>query len=124
MRVLIVDDVEDIRKVHCSFLQHLGHEVFCAADGQQAIRSARELCPDVVFMDISMPEMDGWQVAHELSHDPATSDIRLVAISALSGPDIESRSRTAGFKAHFVKPISADGWRQIFKNLTDPGPSI
>ena len=123
MRVLIVDDVEDIRKVHASFLHHLGHEVFCASDGQQAIRSAKELSPDVVFMDISMPGMDGWQVAHELSHDPATSDIRLVAISALSGPDIESQSRKAGFKAHFVKPISADGWRDIFNDLARPGPS-
>ena len=122
MRVLIVDDVEDIRQVHTSFLRHLGHEVFSAGDGQQAIQYARELRPDVVFMDISMPGMDGWEVAHELRHDPATSEIRLVAISALSGPEFESRSRAAGFNAHFAKPISAEGWREIFNGLTDSSP--
>ena len=113
MRVLIVDDAPDICWLHERFIRLLGHEARCVQTGAAAICEARQFHPDVILLDICMPGMDGWDVAEHLRADPETHDIRLVAVTAMTSPECERRSREAGFDAHYGKPVALAQWPRL-----------
>lgn len=113
MRVLVVDDSPDVCWAHEKLLRILGHDALGVQDGVTAIAEAKRFQPDVIVLDICMPGMDGWQVAEQLRADPQTSRLRLVAVTAMMGPECEQRSRDAGFDAHFAKPIRLTQWAGI-----------
>lgn|SRR5487761_1409367 len=123
MRVLIVDDAHEICWVHERLLRMLGHEAQGVHDGRTTFTEAKKFRPDVILLDICMPNMDGWDVAEQLRADPETRDIRLVAITAMSSPECERRSREAGFDAHYGKPVSLSQWPAILAPQNKSGLS-
>src|SRR5690348_7688509 len=76
--VLLVEDNEDNRIIYSTVLRHQGYGVVEAHDGVRAIELARSVLPDIILMDISIPEMDGWEATRILRQDPATRDRKSV----------------------------------------------
>lgn len=102
--VLIVDDGEDNRTLYRSHLEHAGFRVVEAADATEGIALARELMPAIVVMDLSMPDVDGWEATRRLKSDPATRRIGIVALSAFHEPESRRRAREAGADFFLAKP--------------------
>jgi two-component system, chemotaxis family, CheB/CheR fusion protein len=103
--VLIADDGVDARMSLAQLLELAGHEVYICGDGLNAVRIARECHPDVVFLDIEMPGLDGYAVCHQLRSLEGFDQTRVYALSGLSGPAHERRCRQEGFSGQFVKPL-------------------
>jgi PAS domain S-box-containing protein len=105
LRVLVVDDNSDSAESLAIWLELVGHDVRTAYDGQQALAVARELRPDVIFLDIGMPGMSGYEVARRLREQPETRDVLLLAMTGWGQEEDRRRSREAGFDEHLVKPL-------------------
>ncbi|CAD6561263.1 ATP-binding protein [Paraburkholderia sabiae] len=101
-RVLIVDDNEDAALSLAKVLDD--HEVRTAGSGAQALRVAREFHPMVVFLDLALPDMSGFEVAQQLRQQDTGREITLVALTGYGQPEDRQRTRDAGFDHHVVKP--------------------
>ena len=103
--VLVVEDNEDNSVIYQTILSHIGYRVVTAFDGVQALESVRRELPDLVLLDISIPKVNGWDVATLLRADPETSAVRIVALTAHAyAADLE-RGRKLGFLEYLIKPI-------------------
>lgn len=103
--ILIVDDDEDNRDVFAQFLIHRGCRVELARDGFEALNRVGSLMPDLVVLDLSMPGLDGWEVARRLKAEPATCTIPLLAVSGHALADFKLRARAAGVDGYLTKPV-------------------
>lgn len=104
IRILVVDDEADTRMAMALLLRDMGHEVQTAANGVEALQRAKAMRPQLVLLDIGMPQLDGWQVAPLLREALGRSAV-LVAVSGRGDAESAIRSRKAGFDAHVAKPI-------------------
>jgi two-component system, sensor histidine kinase len=104
-RVLVVDDNVDAAASLAMVLESIGLPHRVAHDGASALREAAEFVPEVVLLDIGMPEMDGYEVARRLRGRPETREALLVAVTGWSQAQDRRRSRAAGFDHHFAKPV-------------------
>lgn len=102
--VLLVEDNEDNRIVYTTMLEHYGYRVLQAGDGVAALTKVNEDRPDIVVMDISIPEIDGWTVTARLREDPATRDIPVVAVTAHALPEHRDRAQDLGCEGYLTKP--------------------
>jgi PAS domain S-box-containing protein len=107
-RVLIVEDDPDSADSLRLLLRLRGHDVRLARDGHAALAAARSEPPDVVLLDIALPDMDGYEVARRLRADPALSHLRLVALSGYARAEDLRRAPGAGFDDYLVKPVAPD----------------
>ncbi|HEX7054965.1 MAG TPA: PAS domain S-box protein [Burkholderiales bacterium] len=112
-RVLVVDDNVDAALTLEALLRSLGQEVQVAHDGASALAAARERRPDVVLLDLSMPGMDGIEVARMLRREPGFEAVRFAAVTGLGQEADRRRTREAGFDAHLVKPLSREDLRRV-----------
>ena len=103
--LLLVADIEDNRIIYPTVLRHTGYEVIEALDGLQAVELARSRRPDLILMDISIPEIDGWEATKILRQDPLTRDIPIIALTAHALADDRERASAVGFTAYLAKPI-------------------
>ncbi len=103
-RILIVEDDPTVCRSLTSLLQSRGHTVSIAADGQTALDQVRSLAPQVVLLDLGLPDMDGFEVARRLrvEHGPA---LQLVALSGYGSPQDLARGKAAGIDQHLLKPV-------------------
>jgi signal transduction histidine kinase/CheY-like chemotaxis protein len=108
-RLLVVEDNLDARQTLCTLLETLGHEVHEAADGESGVAAALERRPDIVFVDIGLPRLDGYEVARRLRAADFRS--RLVALTGYGQDDDVQRARDAGFDEHLLKPATLDQLR-------------
>jgi CheY-like chemotaxis protein len=105
LRVLVVDDNRDLAISLAIILRLWGHEVWVAHDGPAALALAHECAPDVVFLDIGLPRLNGYEVAKRLRQSPVLRRTRLVAISGYGWEDARQRSFDSGFDLHLTKPV-------------------
>ncbi|HEX7054665.1 MAG TPA: ATP-binding protein [Burkholderiales bacterium] len=103
-RVLVVDDNVDAAQTLAQYLRMDGHRVESALDGEAALRIAEVLHPDVAFIDLNMPRMDGVEVAKRLRVTAWGKHARLVALTGMGQPADIARTREAGFDEHITKP--------------------
>lgn len=103
--LLLVEDNEDNRIIYSTVLRHLGYEVVEALDGVEAIALARSVLPDLILMDISIPEIDGWEATRILRQDPTTKDIPIVALTAHALADDREKASALGFTSYLAKPV-------------------
>lgn len=103
--VLIVDDDRDTRETLAVLLALNGHLVRLACDGDQAIRAAEEFSPDIVFLDIGLPNGNGYAVCRRLRQYPALRSTLIFALSGRSGPEYEGACTEAGFDGCLTKPL-------------------
>jgi CheY-like chemotaxis protein len=93
-----------------------GHEVRTAYDGPSALAEARTFKPDVVVLDIGLPGMDGYEVAHCLRQEPGGDRLMLLALTGYGQEEDLRRSREAGFDHHFVKPIELEKFKDMLES--------
>jgi PAS domain S-box-containing protein len=104
-RVLIADDNRDAAESLGILLEMEGHKVVLAHDGKQALDTFEHEHPDVMLLDIGMPEMNGYEVARRVRQDPAGRDCTLVAVTGWGQDSDRARAVEAGFDYHFTKPV-------------------
>jgi CheY-like chemotaxis protein len=102
--VLIAEDQLEVRAISTAYLEHQGYRVVATDNGADAIRRARELHPDVILMDISMPGLDGLNATAELKADPSTRDIPIIIVTAHPYGSVGRRARDAGCDGWLNKP--------------------
>jgi two-component system, cell cycle response regulator DivK len=106
--VLVVDDFQDNREMFAELLTLAGFRVAEATNGREALDRAHELLPDVVLMDLSLPELDGWEATRRLKGDPRTRHIRVIALTGHALADCSREAREAGCDAFLTKPCLPD----------------
>jgi CheY-like chemotaxis protein len=104
-RVLIVDDNEDAASSLAELLERWGQQVATAADGQQGVAKAMAVRPDIVFLDLGMPRMDGFEAARQLRALPNGEQMTLIALTGWGQEYDLQRTHAAGFDHHLLKPI-------------------
>ena len=107
-RILVVDDSATVRKLIAGKLEKCGHQVFCAADGVEAIEQLDKMMPDLVLLDITMPRMDGYQVCKVIRGKDSTKDVPVVMISGKDGFFDKVRGRMAGTTGYITKPFGPE----------------
>jgi CheY-like chemotaxis protein/two-component sensor histidine kinase len=106
LRVLVVDDNADARQMLADAVSDCGHDVSVAADGASAIEVATRVRPELILLDIGLPDIDGYEVARRLRATHTTA--ALVAVTGYGQTRDRERAREAGFDAHLVKPLDLD----------------
>lgn len=107
-RVLVVDDNHDAADLIAEFLELSGCHVIPIYDGHSAVKLAAIFRPDIIFCDIGMPRMDGYEVAARMRSMNSLKKTRLVALTAWGDPVSRSKVINAGFDRHLVKPATLD----------------
>jgi two-component system, cell cycle response regulator DivK len=120
--ILVVEDFDDAREMYRDYLEFSGFRVETARDGREAIDKTRELRPDLVLMDLSLPGLDGWEATRLLKAAPDTSNILIIALSAHALAAEGERARAAGCDGFIAKPcLPPDLVREIGKYLKGHG---
>ena len=104
-RVLVVDDNRDVADSLGLLLQSLNVDVRVTYDGRSALEMISALKPEMVFLDLGMPEMDGYETARRLRQLPDGRAVQLVALTGRGQEEDRRRSLQAGFDKHLVKPV-------------------
>jgi DNA-binding response OmpR family regulator len=105
-RVLVVDDEAEIRELCRVNLEFEGFDVVEAKNGSEAIELARRLRPDLVFLDLMMPVVDGWDVLHALKSDDDLASIPVILLTAKSGEEDQMRGWQKGILEYVSKPFN------------------
>jgi CheY-like chemotaxis protein len=118
LRILVVDDNRDAAESLATLLRLGGHTVDIANDGLVALQSAEQSRPDVVFMDIGMPNLNGYDAARRIREAAWGKGMMLVAISGWGQESDRAKSRAAGFDAHLVKPVEFAALDQMLAEVS------
>jgi two-component system CheB/CheR fusion protein len=119
-RILLVDDNHDLADAFAAVLVGSGHDVRIAYDGPSGLRAAEEFRPDVLFLDIGLPLLDGYEVARRMRRLPGLETTTLIALSGYGEPEDRQQSKEAGFDLHLVKPADLGRIEQVLATLPAP----
>ncbi|MEO7939253.1 MAG: PAS domain S-box protein [Burkholderiaceae bacterium] len=117
-RLLVVDDNEDAATSLAMLLRFMGNEVWIAHSGSDALEIAARLRPDMVFLDIGMPGMDGYETARRLRRQPGCESTVLAALTGWGQQEYRGRASDAGFDHYLVKPLDPDLLQGLLDSLT------
>lgn len=106
--MLIVDDHLDGARMMATLVRTMGHEVDYAINGYAAIALAVKLKPEVVFLDLALPDISGWAVARAIRSKPGLQKIRIYAVTGQYGEAAGERSLAAGCDRHLLKPLAPE----------------
>jgi PAS domain S-box-containing protein len=123
LRLLVVDDNRDAADSLAMLLKIAGSEVEVARDGPAALEAARRWRPDVAFLDLGMPGMDGYEVARRLRADPSLAGTVLIAVSGWGQEGDRRRSREAGIDHHLIKPVEFKAIQALLASLKPCRPA-
>ena len=104
-RVLIVEDNEENRDALSRRLQRRGFETLIAVDGKVGVKMTIDELPDLVLMDMNMPELDGWEATRQVKANPSTKDIPVIALTAHAMTGDRERAIEAGCTDYHTKPV-------------------
>jgi len=121
-RILVVDDFEDSADLFAQMLGRMGHQVLIAHSGQAALEQVSLLQPDVLFSDIAMPSMSGYELAERLRRQPEIKDLILIALTGFGQPQDREKALQAGFDYHLVKPAQFDTLHALFDTIASRRP--
>jgi two-component system alkaline phosphatase synthesis response regulator PhoP len=105
-KILIADDNENIRDALTYLLEDEGYDLLLAKDGADTIRKVRELRPDILFLDIMMPEINGYDVCRTIKNDPELKNTYVIMLTAKGQVLEQERGREVGADEYVVKPFS------------------
>ena len=118
LKVLVVDDSNTIRRSAEIFLKQGGHEVLLAEDGFDALAKVNDYQPDLIFCDILMPRLDGYQTCAIIKRNARFSNVPIVMLSSKDGVFDKARGRMVGSQDHLTKPFTKD---QLLQTVTQFG---
>jgi two-component system, cell cycle response regulator DivK len=105
-RVLVVEDNERNLKLVRDVLQYAGYEIIEASTGEEGVELAQSLTPDVILMDLQLPDIDGMEALRRIRKSPATADVPVIAVTAFAMRNDRARAFDAGFDGYLEKPLS------------------
>ena len=120
-KILVADDNDKNRTLFQDILIIHGFEVSVASDGHEAVAQARQLMPDLILMDIQMPDMDGFQATQTILADDFTRDIPVIGVTAYASPTTRAQALRTGMAAIFEKPIDHKLFVAQIRALLPPG---
>ena len=124
-RILVVEDNPINMTLAVFLLQTAGHSVLTATDAESGLRIARSDLPDLILMDIQLPDMDGLEATGRLKRDEATRAIPVIALTALAMKGDEERIRAAGCDGYIAKPLAyKDFLAKIASQLVSAGAKV
>ena len=118
-RVLVIEDTPENMDLVCLILERAGHEVYKAFDGVQGLELAIKQQPDLILLDLALPEKDGWSVASELKSDLITKNIPIIAISAHSSAKLKDKAFEAGCDGFIPKPFKLSAFKEEINRFLD-----
>ncbi|MCD6460863.1 response regulator [bacterium] len=107
-KILIVEDEPDNMETLSAYLQFKNYDIAKAVDGEEALKKVKKEKTDVVVLDLSIPKIDGWEVAKRIRNDQTTKDIIIIAFSAMALPHEMEKALSNGCDAFLPKPMSPD----------------
>ena len=116
-RVLIVEDNVDNYELVRFLLERAGYQVLSAANGVEGVDAAKREQPDLVLMDLSMPEMDGWKATAQMKAEETTRHIPVLALTAHTLPGDRKRAIDAGCDGYISKPINVASFDKLVATL-------
>ncbi len=123
-RILIVEDDEDNRHLVAFLLKSGGFDVLEADDGREGLNKARQEHPDLLLLDMSIPEIDGWALARLLKSAPETQSICIVALTGHTLPGDRKKAIEAGCNGYISKPLDTNSFvDQVEAFLTGKAPA-
>ena len=108
LKVLVIDDSNTIRRSAEIFLKQGGHDVLLSEDGFDALSKVNDYVPDLIFCDILMPRLDGYQTCAIIKRNPKFSNVPIVMLSSKDGVFDKARGRMAGSQDYLTKPFTKD----------------
>ncbi|WP_440812524.1 response regulator [Pseudomonas syringae] len=117
--IMIVEDNAANMRLAELLLTSAGHVVLCATDAETGLKLAREHQPDLILMDIHLPEMDGLKATSLLKNDASTAAIPVVALTAMAMKEDEEKIRLAGCNAYIIKPVRYQELYRVIDSLLD-----
>ncbi len=118
--ILIVEDNELNKKLFCDLLVANGYRAIHTADGMEALELARKNTPDLILMDIQLPEVSGLEITRWIKNDPKLKDIPVIAITAFAMKGDEERIRAGGCEGYISKPISVGPFLETVRRHIKP----
>jgi two-component system cell cycle response regulator DivK len=116
-RALVVDDYDDAREMYAEFLAFKGFRVVQAENGLQAVALAASVLPDLIILDLALPDIDGIEVTRRLKGTPATAGIPIVMLTANTQSRMLEEARKAGCAAVLVKPCTPDELLEVVEGF-------
>ena len=116
-KILVVDDLKDVTDDMGLLFETLGHETRTGADGHQAVALAESFGPDIVFMDLDMPRLNGYEAARAIRALPLVAQPFLVALTASSGVAVQVATRAVGFDFYLHKPADTNALLAVVADL-------
>ena len=104
LKALVVEDEEDIKQLLLEELEDKGYEVLLADDGEAALQRLSQEIPDIMFVDVYMPVMDGLELITRIKGDPATARIPVVMVTVMNALATEKKARELGVEHYLTKP--------------------
>ncbi len=120
-KILIVEDNEKNMKLVRDLLQHLGHRTFEAVTGSEGVRLALAESPELILMDIQLPDIDGIEVLRRIRTEPRLDAVPVLAVSASVMPDQQRKVAASGFDAFIAKPINIGQFREVVQRFLADG---
>ena|SRR5437870_5909449 len=121
LRVLIIEDSEDAAEIMGELIKRRGHDVRIAHDGETGLSAARAFRPQVIFLDIGLPDTDGYAVARRLRAEDLAGEM-LVALTGYGEAEDRRRAQEAGFDRHLIKPVDPDALLAVFDGAGSSTP--
>ena len=117
LTILLVEDVDDTRYFMRLELEHLGYRVIEAEDGTRAVELALQEYPDVILMDLSLPNLDGLEATRLIRQDQRMQKVPIVAITAHQEANFRQDAKASGFDAYVTKPIDMDWLSELISGF-------
>jgi signal transduction histidine kinase/ActR/RegA family two-component response regulator len=121
-RILVTEDNDDLAESFSMALALDGHSVHVASDGHAALRALEVFEPDVVLLDVGLPDMSGYDVARRIRSDGKRAHLTIITLSGYGQPEDRRQSQEAGCDTHLVKPVDPDVLRNLFRDGTSDSP--
>lgn len=116
-KILLVDDMRNFLDLEKSFLKRAECRIYTATTGLEAIKVAKTELPDIIMLDVEMPEMNGIEATRILKNDPQTKGIPIVIVTSLD--NMEEKAKVAGCDAFYRKPIDEDTFLQVIQSFIE-----
>jgi len=117
LTILLVEDFEDARLVMRLQLEQRGYRVIEAEDGQKGVELALQEHPDIILMDLSLPNLDGFEAAKQIRKDEQMRLVPIIAVTAHQEANFRQGAKASGFDAYVTKPIDMDWLSELISGL-------
>ena len=123
-RVLVVEDDAYNQEILNRFLGREGYEVITANNGREGVEAARLHAPNLILMDLSLPEMDGWEATRQIKADPMLASIPIIALTAHSTADDVRKALSAGCDHYETKPVVYPRLMRKIRTISEAAGSL